>query len=130
MLLYWQIQHSQKPVPLPTEGVLTFADVTQYLDNVSAESAIGYRKLTDAREGWSDMAEDELLAYLGAVSTYTYRRHLSEAARPSSRARDRRIRTRPRAYAEDAVREQGTAGADVHRARGARGVTDAATSFR
>lgn len=71
MPLHWDIRHSEQMVTLRTEGVLTFADVTRYLEAISAAGAIGYRKLTDARDGCSEMTESELTSYLGAVAGYS-----------------------------------------------------------
>jgi hypothetical protein len=71
MPLSWDILHDEQLVTLKTEGALSFADVTAYLEAVSGGDAIGYRKLCDAREGYSDMTERELTSYLGAVAGYS-----------------------------------------------------------
>lgn len=70
MPLSWKIIHDEQLVALKTDGALRFDDVTAYLEAVSAEGAIGYRKLCDARDGYSDMTERELTSYLGAVAGY------------------------------------------------------------
>ena len=66
----WKIIPDEQLVTLKTEGALRFSDVTEYLEAVSAAGAIGYRKLCDAREGYSDLNERELTSYLGAVAGY------------------------------------------------------------
>lgn len=71
MPLHWDILHDQQLVVLRTEGALCFGDVTAYLEAVSAAGAIGYRKLCDARDGYSDLTERELTSYLGAVAGYS-----------------------------------------------------------
>jgi hypothetical protein len=71
MPLSWDIIHDEQLVILKTEGALRFSDVTAYLEAVSAGGAIGYRKLCDARDGYSDMTERELTSYLGAVAGYS-----------------------------------------------------------
>ena len=71
MPLTWDIIHDEKLVRLKTAGALRFSDVTAYLEGVSAGGAIGYRKLCDARDGYSDMTERELTSYLGAVAGYS-----------------------------------------------------------
>ena len=71
MPLSWNIIHDEQLVTLKTEGALRFADVAAYLEAVSAGGAIGYRKLCDARDGYSDMTERELTSYLGAIAGYT-----------------------------------------------------------
>jgi len=70
MPLSWNILHDEQLVTLKTEGALRFADVAAYLDAVSAGGGISYRKLCDAREGYSDLNERELTSYLGAVAGY------------------------------------------------------------
>jgi hypothetical protein len=71
MPLSWKIIHDEQLVTLKTEGPLRLADVTAYLEGVAAGGAIGYRKLTDARDGYCDMTERELTSYLGAVAGYS-----------------------------------------------------------
>jgi hypothetical protein len=71
MPLRWDIRHDQQLVVLRTEGALCFGDVAAYLEAVSAAGAIGYRKLCDARDGYSDLTERELTSYLGAVAGYS-----------------------------------------------------------
>ncbi len=71
MPLSWDILHDEQLVMLRTEGALSFVDVAAYLEAVSAGGAIGYRKLCDASDGYSDMTERELTSYLGAVAGYS-----------------------------------------------------------
>jgi hypothetical protein len=71
MPLHWDIIHDEQLVILKTEGALCFGDVTEYLEAVRDGGAIGYRKLCDARDGYSDMTERELTSYLGAVAGYS-----------------------------------------------------------
>src|SRR5581483_2622243 len=70
MPLSWKIIHDEQLVTLKTEGALRFSDVTEYLDAISTAGATGYRKLTDAREGYCDLNQRELTSYLGAVAGY------------------------------------------------------------
>ena len=70
MPLSWDILHDEQLVTLKTEGALSFADLTAYLDAVSAAGGIGYRKLCDAREGYCAVTERELTSYHGAVAGY------------------------------------------------------------
>ena len=70
MPLSWDIIHDEQLVTLRTEGGLSFADLTAYLEAVSAGGGTSYRKLCDAREGYCDMTERELTSYHGAVAVY------------------------------------------------------------
>jgi hypothetical protein len=66
--LVWDILHEEALVTSRTEGTVRFDEVMAYFDALHVAGALGYRKLTDAREGSSAFPESELIAYLGAVS--------------------------------------------------------------
>jgi hypothetical protein len=68
MTLVWDILHDESLVTSRTEGTVRFNEIMAYFDALQIAGALGYRKLTDAREGSSDFLESELIAYLGAVS--------------------------------------------------------------
>jgi hypothetical protein len=71
MPLTWHISHQHRLVTLKIEGALRFSDAIAYLEDISSSGALGFRKLCDARDGFTDMTEGELWSYQGACSGYS-----------------------------------------------------------
>ena len=80
MPLHWHILHDEQLVKLKTEGALRLDDVIVYLDALHHAGALGYRKLTDAREGYSDMTEGDLMSLLGMGAGYSQMKPLGPNA--------------------------------------------------
>jgi hypothetical protein len=71
MSLTWNVSHDDQLVTIILIGALTYDAVETYLVAVRAESALGYRKLFDARQGYCDLTQSQLTSYLGSVSGYS-----------------------------------------------------------
>jgi hypothetical protein len=72
MPINWTVSHPERLVMLRTEGALDYGDVQASLAGVLAEGAQPYRKLLDAREGYTIMQDHEIAAY-GAALKYQAR---------------------------------------------------------
>lgn len=66
MPLDWTISHDERLVTLKSEGALRYDEIERYLACVSAEGAMPYRKLFDARGGRSELNEQQMMSYAGA----------------------------------------------------------------
>jgi len=71
MPLNWNISHAEHLVTLVAAGIVGYDEVEAYLSAVSAEGALGYRKLFDVREGRNDLSSSQLMAYAGSVTGYS-----------------------------------------------------------
>src|SRR5882757_7084668 len=70
MPLHWNVDHNAHLVRLKSEGALRYPEVADYLKGVRTVRALRYRKMFDAREGYTDMNEQELMSYASAVFGY------------------------------------------------------------
>ena len=70
MALHWTMDHAGQLVTLKSEGLLRFPEVMDYLKGLRAARALRYRKMFDARDGYSDLTQQELTLYAGAVVGY------------------------------------------------------------
>jgi len=68
MPINWNVSHSEQLVELRIDGILHYGDYEGALTGVLAESAMPYRKLLDAREGYTALHEDEIEAYTSALA--------------------------------------------------------------
>lgn len=73
MPLDWTISHDESLVTLRSEGALRYDEMERYLACVSAEGAMPYRKLFDARGGRSELNEQQMMSYAGNMSGYSQR---------------------------------------------------------
>jgi len=73
MPLDWTISHDERLVTLKSEGALRYDEIERYLACVSAEGAMPYRKLFDARGGRSELNEQQMMSYAGSMSGYSQR---------------------------------------------------------
>jgi hypothetical protein len=78
--LSWTITPEDRLVFAVIEGTVTFADVEQYLEDVVTKGGLSYRKLIDARQGKSQIAESEFLIYAGRVKAYSQMARLGPMA--------------------------------------------------
>lgn len=70
MPLKWTISHADRTVEAVASGHVSLQDVERYLDDVMVSDALPYRKLFDASQASSALADDEMMMLGARLSAY------------------------------------------------------------
>lgn len=70
MPLKWTISHADKTVEAVASGHVSLQDVECYLDDVMVSDALPYRKLFDASQASSALADEEIMMLGARLSAY------------------------------------------------------------
>ncbi len=70
MPLKWTISHTDKTVEAVASGHVSLQDIERYLDDVMVSDALPYRKLFDASQASSALADEEMMMLGARLSAY------------------------------------------------------------
>ncbi|MSP76041.1 MAG: hypothetical protein EXR12_07890 [Rhodospirillaceae bacterium] len=71
MPLKWTISHADRTVEAVASGPVSLQDIERYLDDVMVSDALPYRKLFDASQASSALADEEMMLLGARFSAYT-----------------------------------------------------------